>query len=272
MVVLGGRPILVLERARDLAPAPGAGGRRQVVAGRVTGQPFRERVVEGQGVQRQVVRRELERRIERRHPAIERSVRDVVQQVQADRRDARLARRTRRPASRRRARWRRPSRVSVGSAIAWAPSDSRVTPARRMAAASPRSSGPGLASMVISAFLREPEARADVLDQAGRARRSEASTACRRPDTACRAAAASCRMPRRARRRAGPARRGARRGTRRSGRAVPARPRPRRPRSRSTGRARRRTGRGRRAPAGAVAMPPAVPPSPFARRPIRDRR
>ena len=64
--------------------------RGQVVAGR-PGQPLRIRVVEGQRVGRDVVRRERERRVQRRRPGLLALPGDVVQQVERHRPDARLA-------------------------------------------------------------------------------------------------------------------------------------------------------------------------------------
>ena len=54
------------------------------------------------------------------------------------------------------ARWRRPSRRNSPSSSDWAPNETRVMPARRQAAGSPRSSGPGLASSVTSAPAATP--------------------------------------------------------------------------------------------------------------------
>src|SRR5207253_9592121 len=49
VVVLGGGPVLVLLRDRDIAPPAGAAARGQVIAVRA-GQPLGIRIVEGQGV------------------------------------------------------------------------------------------------------------------------------------------------------------------------------------------------------------------------------
>ena len=84
MAVLGRGAVVVLGGTCPLAPAACAGSRREVVAGGAR-QPLRVGVVEGQGVQRQVVGAEREGRLERRRPALLGAVRDVVQQVQRDR-------------------------------------------------------------------------------------------------------------------------------------------------------------------------------------------
>ena len=72
VVVLGRGAILVLGRACGRAPATRAGRRRQVVAAG-PGQPLGVGVVEGQGVERQVVGLEGERRLERLDPVDQRS-------------------------------------------------------------------------------------------------------------------------------------------------------------------------------------------------------
>src|SRR4029079_9731466 len=59
VVILLRRAVLVLRRDGLVAPAPGAAGRRQVVAPRA-GQALGHRVVEGQRVQRQVIRVEIQ--------------------------------------------------------------------------------------------------------------------------------------------------------------------------------------------------------------------
>jgi hypothetical protein len=86
-LVHGGGAIVVLVESRAVAPASRAGRRREMVATR-SGDPFRVRVIEGEGVQRQVIRLERERRVERGRPGLERSARHVVEQVQADRADS----------------------------------------------------------------------------------------------------------------------------------------------------------------------------------------
>ena len=79
-------------------------------------------------------------------------------------------------------RWRRPSRRSPAADIAWAPIESRVTPAARSAAASPRSSGPGFASSVTSASGGDPVARGRRARAARRCRPRAAATASHRRD------------------------------------------------------------------------------------------
>ena len=153
-------------------------------------QPLRVRIVERQRVERQVVRRQLEGRLERRHPGVERPAGHVVQQVEADRRRSRPRARPRRRRPRRAARCRRPSRVSVASSIDCAPSDSRVTPAadqRRRVASLVR---PGVGLDGDLRARRQPEPRPDMGDQRRQRLRPAASTACRRRGRASRAAAA----------------------------------------------------------------------------------
>ena len=87
VVVLGSRAVLVLEWSRVRPPAARAGGRRQVVAVG-TGQAFGVRIVEGQGVEREMVGLEGERGVERLDPVDHGRVRGVVEQVEADRGDA----------------------------------------------------------------------------------------------------------------------------------------------------------------------------------------
>ena len=151
-----------------------------------------------------------------------------------------------------------PAQLGVGDATGRR-TTAGLTPASTSAAASPRSSGPGLASSVISASGARPKRVPDVRGSAGRGRPSGACDGVPPPRYSVSSGAPlASRTPRRAHRRAGRARRAGPRGTRRSGCAVRARPRRRRPRSRSTDRARRRRGRGRRAPAAArIAMPAA---------------
>ena len=90
MVVLRGRPVVVLLLDRLRAPAARARARGQVVAGR-PGEPLRVRVVEGQRVRGDVVGREGERGVQRRRPGLLALPGDVVQQVERHRPDARLA-------------------------------------------------------------------------------------------------------------------------------------------------------------------------------------
>ena len=45
------------------------------------GQPFPIRVVQPQGVQRQVIRGQVQGGVQRRHPGVQRALRDVVEQV-----------------------------------------------------------------------------------------------------------------------------------------------------------------------------------------------
>jgi hypothetical protein len=59
-----------------------------VIAGR-PGEPLGVRVIERQGIEREVVRLERQRRIERRHPRREIGIGDVVQEIDVDRRDPR---------------------------------------------------------------------------------------------------------------------------------------------------------------------------------------
>ena len=120
-----------------------------MIAGR-TGQALGVRVVERQRVQGQMVRVDVQCGVERRHPRSQISIRDVVQQVDVDRADARRARRRDGVAD-------MPGAMATAelaqlvSSSDCAPKEMRVMPARRHAAGSPRSSGPGLASSVISA-------------------------------------------------------------------------------------------------------------------------
>ena len=92
-------------------------------------------------------------------------------------------------------RCRRPRRRSSPSSSACAPSEIRVTPASRSAAASPRSSGPGLASIVTSAPGGQAEALAHAHEEARRWRRAAAASACRRRGTPSRAAGRARRTP-----------------------------------------------------------------------------
>ena len=87
MVVHRRRPVLVLAGPRRVAPAAGAAGRREVVA-EEAGEALRIRIVEGQGVEREMIRLELEGPLERRHPAVDRRARHVVQEIEAEGRDA----------------------------------------------------------------------------------------------------------------------------------------------------------------------------------------
>ena len=87
VLVHRGGSILVLRRSRTVAPAARAGSNRQVIARRA-GQALGVGVVERQGIQREVVRLEVERGIERPRPAVERLAREVVQEVEAQRCDA----------------------------------------------------------------------------------------------------------------------------------------------------------------------------------------
>ena len=242
-----------------LAPASRAVGHGQVVAGE-PGDSLRIGVVQRQRVQREVVRLEGERGVERAVPGLDRRAGHVVQEVEADRGDAGGARVAARPSATSSGEWRRPSARSSAASRLCAPIDSRVTPASRSARASPRSSGPGLASSVTSASGASPNRSRTIairraIAAAGRRlgvpppRYTESSARSRR-----RAGSAPARVERvgaqrqllleRGDERADPVRRArARRG-------------PRRRRSRSTGSARRRTERGGRG------RPEAPPPSP----------
>ena len=150
VVVHRRRPIVVLGRPRLLAPAAGPAARRQVVPVR-PGEALGVGVVEGQRVEREVVRRERQRLVERDHPGRDRLVRDVVQQVEADRADARLRVPRRRPRRRPRGDDGGPSRRSSLGIPLWAPSDSRVTPGAMLGGGVAALVGPGLASSVTSA-------------------------------------------------------------------------------------------------------------------------
>ena len=132
------------------APGSSAGGRP------AAGQALGVGVVEGQGVEREVVRPSSSGRLERRRPAGQALARHVVEEVEADRADPRLAGRRDGVGhvARRRGAGRAPGaprRMKL-----WAPSESRVTPAAAKPARSPRSSGPGLASRVTSAPAARP--------------------------------------------------------------------------------------------------------------------
>ena len=144
------------------------------------GEPLRVRVVEGQRVRRDVVGAERERGVERRRPGRLALPGHVVQQVERHRPDARLARLGDRVAATSRGRCRRPSRRSSPSSNDCAPSETRVTPASTSARASPRSSGPGFASIVTSAPVGQAEALAHALEDRGDRRRPAAASACRR--------------------------------------------------------------------------------------------
>ena len=87
VVVLGSCAILVLKWSGGLSPAARTGGRRQVVAVG-SRQPFGVGVVEGQGVQREVVWLEGERGVKRLDPVDHARVRRVVKQVETDGGDA----------------------------------------------------------------------------------------------------------------------------------------------------------------------------------------
>ena len=207
VVVLGRGPILVLGRARGRAPATRAGGRRQVVAAG-PGQPFGVGVVEGQRVEREVVGREGERRLERLDPVDQGRVGHVVQEVEADRA------RCRPRAPRRRVRRRRPPGGADPAAEARPP----TSPGRRSRGGSPRrraaprrrrarrGRGWPRGSPRRPARSRSGGRRARA---ARRCRRRAAATASRRRGRPSRAPAGRGRTPRRARRRAGRARRGA---------------------------------------------------------------
>src|SRR4029078_1513310 len=67
VVVLAGRPILVLARPDGVAPRWGALRRHEVVA-LGAGQTFGHWVVERQRIERKVVGGDLERRVQRVHP------------------------------------------------------------------------------------------------------------------------------------------------------------------------------------------------------------
>ena len=191
-----------------------------------------------------------ERRVERRRPGASASA--------PGRRTAGRATRSRCPPPRASAtaaatsagRCRRPSRRSSPSSNDCAPSEIRVTPASTSARASPRSSGPGFASIVTSAPSAIPNRVAHAIEdgrdrRAGQQRRRPAAEVQRleggrRGDpTPNEASAASARSPISVEQRADE--------RPRRGPAARAPPPPHRRRSRSTGTARRRTGRGRRA-------------------------
>jgi hypothetical protein len=89
-VVHPGRPVVVLALAGAVAPAPGAGRRRQMIAAR-SGEPLGIGVVEDQAVQRQVIGPEGERPFQALRPGRQRLARDVVQQVEVDGADPRRA-------------------------------------------------------------------------------------------------------------------------------------------------------------------------------------
>ncbi len=86
--VLVRRPVVVLLRTRPVAPAPGAAGRREVVAGGA-GDALGVGVVERQRVGGHVVDAQLDRRVQRGRERVDRLAGHVVQQVDRDRRRSR---------------------------------------------------------------------------------------------------------------------------------------------------------------------------------------
>ncbi len=87
----GSRRVVVLLPNGGLAPAPRARPCRQVVAER-SRQALLVRVVEGEGVRRHVVDPQGDRRVQRGAPGVDGLARHVVQQVDRDRGDSRVAR------------------------------------------------------------------------------------------------------------------------------------------------------------------------------------
>ena len=234
--------------------APGV--RRQVVAVGA-GQALGVGVVERQRVERQVVRREVEGGVERRHPA-SRAVWSGTsyRRSRLTDRDPGLARLgdgvgdVARPGGGGR------GGAARASSSDCAPIESRVTPARDAARRVAALVRPGVGlerDLGVGGRARSaPGSRSTQVRRRRRAGSSEgvppprysvSSGGARPPEGRVEVVGAQLELGREG---------GAR--TRRPGPAARAPPRRRRPRSRSTGRARRRTGRGRRArPAGAVA-------------------
>ena len=150
IVVLRLGSILILAPSCPLSPATRPGGSGEVVAADAR-ESLGVGVVEREGIERQVVRFEAQGSFKRVGPARQRAARDVVEQIETDGRDAAGAsRRDRRPDIGGDVPATQPS--SSPSDIDCAPSERRVTPAARSDPASPRSSGPGFASSVTSAF------------------------------------------------------------------------------------------------------------------------
>ncbi len=149
-VVHRGGPILVLAATGPVAPAAGAD------AGRAGGRPGvrsdpRRRGRRGSGRRARGGPARAPGRTPGCRPGRQRLARDVVEQVEADRADPGFAGGCHASRPRRPGVWRRPSLESSDGMKLWAPIESRVTPASCWPTASPRSSGPGLASRVTSA-------------------------------------------------------------------------------------------------------------------------
>ena len=252
VLVLRGRTVLVLLRAGAVAPASRAGGvGRWSPAGPV--RPSAARIVEGQRVEREVVRRQCERGVERARPrtrgsgrARRRAGRGSATRCSPARLGDGLGDVARRDVAGRAAAARRRSRLC-------APKETRVTPG---VAARPRGRPARRTRVRLERDLgvgRDTEAVTDVGAGSGRAVPRTAATASRRRGRRTRAAAGAAPN-------AGSRLVGAqldlaqeRVDERRDAVARPrAPPRPGTRRSRSTGRARRRTERGCRAPTGGL--------------------
>ena len=143
--------------ATSIAPASGSGGRRQVVAAG-PGEALGVGVIEDEPVQRQMVRGEGERAFEAVGPGRQCLARDVVEQVEVDRADAR------RPGGRDRVadvghRMAPAELAELGGIEALGPERDPGDADLALRRGSPRSSGPGLASSVISAPCARPKRR-----------------------------------------------------------------------------------------------------------------